>query len=90
MRAARTNRVTTAERENDRVERKGDRKKMPRPRICLFEIDNFRARSVGEIAGELEIDREASDGQKYANHPVNESKTNGAGPLQDSARCVST
>lgn len=83
----RTDRVSTAERQDNRLDGKSDRKQVLWSRKCLLRINHLGTRSIRKIRGVFEMHTERRDGREKAEEPVDHAEPNGPGPLENRGCC---
>lgn len=62
--------ITSAERQDHRLEGESGREEPLWPWVRLLQIHDLRARSVGEVTCELEIDGKGRDGDEETDSPI--------------------
>ena len=81
--ASRTDGVSTAERQDNRLDSESNRKEVFWPWICLLKVNNFRAGSVGEVRRVFEIYAERGKGSQKADGPKDHAEANRTSSLED-------
>ena len=64
-----TDGIATAEGQNDRLNSKGNREEMLRPRVRLLKIHNLRATAVRKVTRQFQINTETRSSHDEANEP---------------------